>query len=140
MEIFMKILLTTLGVLYAVITYGQMDSTHQIDLDLIHCLDSKENYSTKGMTDCVYVATKKWDIQLNKTYKKLLTLLTFEQKELLKIAQKEWIIFRDKEIDFSNQFYSDLKGTMWIPVAAQQKMDLTKQRVIELDAYFNNLE
>lgn len=84
-------------------------------------------------------ATEKWDTELNKTYKELLDLLTTEQKEKLKIAQREWIEYRDKEIEFSNQLYYDMQGTMWIPIAAQTKLDLTRKRTIELESYIANL-
>lgn len=120
-------------------TYGQIDSTYQIDKELQDCLDSSENYTTKGMTDCVGLATEKWDTELNKAYKELLNLLTDEQKEKLKIAQRKWIEYRDKEIEFSNQLYYDMQGTMWIPVAAQTKLDLTRKRTIELKNYIANL-
>lgn len=135
----MKIVLTMILTIFSVITYGQVDSTYQIDKELQDCLDSSENYTTKGMTDCVSTATEKWDTELNKAYIELLDLLTTEQKEKLKIAQREWIEYRDKEIEFSNQLYYDMQGTMWIPVAAQTKLDLTRKRTIELESYIANL-
>lgn len=135
----MKILLTIILNIFSVITYGQVNSTYQIDKELQDCLDSSENYTTKGMTDCVSRATEKWDTELNKVYKKLLDLLTTEQKEKLKITQRKWVEYRDKEIEFSNQLYYDMQGTMWIPVAAQTKLDLTRKRTIELESYIANL-
>ncbi len=85
-------------------------------------------------------ATEKWDAKLNKAYKELLDLLTNEQKEKLKIAQREWIEYRDKEILFSNQLYYDMQGTMWISVAAHTKLDLTRKRTIELEIYISNFD
>src|SRR5690554_5855150 len=114
----MKKIIALLMTAFSVITYAQTNNIHHIDKELEDCLNLKENYTTKGMTDCVNSATTKWDIELNKTYKKLLSLLTVEQKEKLKIAQRKWIEYRDKEIEFSIQIYSDMQGTMWIPVAA----------------------
>ena len=66
-------------------------------------------------------------------------MLTAEQKEKLKIAQREWIEYRDKEIEFLNKLYYDMQGTMWIPVAAQTKLDLTRKRTIEHESYLANL-
>lgn len=135
----MKNLLTIIFTVLSVIAYGQTDNTHQIDKELQNCLDSSENYTTSGMSDCVNAATKKWDAELNKKYKQLMGLLTAEQKEKLKIAQREWIKYRDKEIEFSNQFYNDMQGSMWIPVAARKNLDLTKQRTLELERYISDL-
>jgi len=135
----MKKLFTIIMTVFSVMIYGQTNKIHQIDKELQDCLNLKENYTTKGMIDCVNTATTKWDIELNKTYKKLLSLLTVEQKEKLKIAQRKWMEYRDKEIEFSIQLYSDMQGTMWIPVAAQTKLDLTRQRTIDLENYIANL-
>lgn len=135
----MKIVLTMILTIFSVITYGQVNSTSQIDNELQNCLDSSKNYTTKGMIDCVSTATQKWDTELNKAYIELVDLLTTEQKEKLKIAQREWIEYRDKEIEFSNQLYYYMQGTMWIPVSAQTKLDLTRKRTIELESYIANL-
>ena len=32
-----------------------------------------------------------------------------------------------------------MEGTMWIPVAAQTKLELTKQRALEIKDYITNL-
>ena len=135
----MQITLTIILTIFSVITYGQVDSTYQIDKELQDCLNSSENYTTRGMTDCVSEPTEKWDIELNKAYIGLFDLLTTEQKENLKIAQREWIEYREKDIVFSNQLYYDIQGTMWIPVAVQTKLDLTRKSTIELENYIANL-
>jgi uncharacterized protein YecT (DUF1311 family) len=121
------------------LAFGQTEKEHPIDLELQNCLDSSENYTTKGMTDCVVRATEKWDEELNKNYQELLSLLTGEQTDKLKIAQRKWVEYRNNEIEFSNQLHYDMQGTMWIPVAAQTKLDLTRKRAIELESYIANL-
>ena len=135
----MKLTLTAILLCLPNLAFGQTEKEHPIDIELQNCLDSSENYTTKGMTDCVVRATKKWDEELNKNYLELLTLLTSEQKDKLKIAQRQWVEYRNKEIEFSNQLYNDMQGTMWIPVAAQTKLDLTRKRTIELESYIANL-
>lgn len=135
----MKLTLTAILFCFLNLSFGQTDKGHPIDIELQNCLDSSENYTTKGMTDCVVRATKKWDEVLNKKYQELLHLLTSEQKEKLKIAQSQWIEYRNKELEFSNQIYSDMQGTMWIPVSAQTKLELTKQRALVIEGYIANL-
>ncbi|MCB0803072.1 MAG: DUF1311 domain-containing protein [Flavobacteriales bacterium] len=135
----MKLTLTAILFCFLNLAFGQTEKEHPIDIELQNCLDSRVNYTTKGMTDCVVQATEKWDEELNKNYQELLTLLTAEQKDKLKIAQREWIEYQDKEIEFSNQLYYDMQGTMWIPVAAQTKLELTRKRTIELESYKANL-
>jgi uncharacterized protein YecT (DUF1311 family) len=135
----MKLTLTIILFCSLNLVFGQTDNKHNIDIELQNCLDSSENYTTKGMTDCVIQATVKWDKELNKNYQKLLTLLTAEQKEKLRIAQRQWVAYRDKEIELSNQIYSDMEGTMWIPISAETKLELTKQRTLVLEGYIANL-
>ncbi|MAC94720.1 MAG: hypothetical protein CMC96_04385 [Flavobacteriales bacterium] len=135
----MKLTLTAILFCLLNLAFGQTEKEHPIDIDLQKCLDSNENYTTKGMTDCVVRSTEKWDEELNKNYQELLTLMTAEQTDKLKIAQRKWVEYRDKEIEFSNQLYYDMQGTMWTPVAAQTKLDLTRKRTIEIESYIANL-
>jgi len=113
---------------------------YKIDAELNACLDSAENQSTHGTIICISRATVKWDKELNENYKELMLLLTAEQKNKLKTAQRQWIVYRDKEIEFSNKLYSDMEGTMWQPIAIEKKLKLTKDRAIELDDYIMNLK
>ena len=135
----MKLTLTAILFCFLNLAFGQTDKEQQIDTELQNCLDTGENYTTKGMTDCVVQATEKWDLELNKNYQKLLNILTAEQKEKLKLTQREWVEYRDKEIEFSNQLYYDMQGTMWIPIAAETKLDLTRKRTVEPENYIANL-
>ena len=121
------------------IVFGQTANTYPIDIELKTCLDSCVNYTTKGMTDCFIQSTEKWESELNLNYQKLQKLLTNVQKEKLINAQKQWLVYRDKELEFSNQLYLGMQGTMWIPVAVESKLELTKQRSLEFSNYISNL-
>lgn len=135
----MRTRLITLLLLSFLLVHGQTEEKHPIDIELQKCLDSKGNYTTQGMIECVIKATDSWDKELNKNYKTLLGLLTEEQKEKLKESQRQWIKFRDSELEFSSSFYNQLGGTIWIPIAARTRLDLTKQRAQELLDYISTL-
>ena len=135
----MRSRLTTLLLLTFLLVYGQTEEKHPIDIELQKCLDSKENFTTQGMTQCVIKAADLWDIELNKNYKTLLELLNGEQKEKLKESQRQWINYRDSELEFSRSFYKQMQGTMWIPIAARSRLDLTKQRAQKLSEYISTL-
>ncbi len=135
----MRTRLTTLLLLTFLLIYGQTEKKHRIDIELQKCLDSKENSTTLKMTHCVTKAADAWDIELNKNYKTLLGLLNKEQKEKLKETQRQWIKYRDSELEFSRSFYNQMQGTMWIPIAAQTRLDLTKQRAQDLLDYISTL-
>lgn len=136
----MKTVFGSILVLGVLTSFGQANNDkHCIDIELQACLDSSENHTTKGMTDCVHRVTDKWDLELNRNYAILMTLLSDQEKATVKKSQLAWIKFRDEEINFSNQLYYGMGGTMWVPVAAQTKLDLTRQRALKLEAYIQNL-
>lgn len=120
--------------------FSQEGGKHPIDIEMEKCLDLSQNQTTAGMSNCVKLATQKWDNELNVKYQKLLKLLTDEQKEQLKVAQREWIKYRDKELEFSNQFLTNMQGMMWITVASETELNLIRQRAIDLENYLLYLQ
>ena len=121
--------------------YGQREAEeHIIDKYLRECLDSTENQTTVGMTGCAIRAGKEWDKELNKNYNLLISELSVDEKEKLKIAQKNWILYRDREIEFARTMYVNLQGTMWRTVFADRQTELIRQRALELKAYYDNLQ
>lgn len=117
-----------------------MSKKRDINAELQQCLDSAENYTTAGMSNCVIKATAKWDNVLNENYKKLLSLLSPETQKKLRESQRKWIEFRDKEIQLSRALYNELGGTMWIPIIYETNMKLTRDRALELEEYINNID
>lgn len=138
----MKVCLLSIMFLFGIVlSFGQGNPTDfPIDLELQTCLDSPENFSTKGMRNCVTVAIEKWDIELNKNYETLMSVLEETEQTKLKESQLSWIKFRDDELNFSNQLYYGFEGTMWLIVAAERRLSLIRDRAIELDAYIKILE
>ncbi|MBI3218602.1 MAG: DUF1311 domain-containing protein [Bacteroidetes bacterium] len=110
-----------------------------IDKRLRECLDSTQHQTTAGMFDCAIRARQQWDKELNKNFNLLLGKLSVDEKEKLKIAQRNWISYRDKEIEFSKTIYLNMKGSMWRVVLADRQTELTKQRALELRVYYDNL-
>ena len=135
----MKHTLTILLISTSLFIYGQTEKKHPIDIEFQKCLDSKENFTTQGMTECVITATESWDKELNKNYKTLLGLLTDGRKVKLRESQRQWINFRDSELEFSRSFYGQMQGTIWISMAAQTRLDLTKRRIQELLNYISTI-
>jgi len=134
---YMVIMLLAFRVVYS---YGQTDTKeHPIDRHLRECLDSAENQTTVGMSRCAVEAGKEWDRELNKNYDLLMSQLSVDEKQKLKDAQRNWILYRDKEIEFARTMYFNLQGTMWRIVIAQRQTELTRQRALELKEYYDNL-
>ncbi|MDF2830924.1 lysozyme inhibitor LprI family protein [Chryseobacterium indoltheticum] len=111
-----------------------------IDIEESKCF-GKQDISNAEMRECTIIARESWDKELNKYYKLLLTKLPKDAFEILKASQKEWIIYRDKEFKFITKFYFEVKeGTMWYNIAENKKKEIVKNRALELQMYFENLE
>ncbi len=121
--------------------FGQSveSNIHPIDNLLKNCLEADSSQTTAGMIKCINMATLDWDNELNKNYKLLMSVLSPQEKEKLKSSQLKWIEFRDKELDFSNTVLNKLKGTMWLVTKANKKLELVKQRTLELKDYHDLL-
>jgi uncharacterized protein YecT (DUF1311 family) len=85
-------------------------------------------------------ANREYDKLLNKYYQLLLRSLNEEDKEILKKSQRNWIDFRDSELELNgvlmNDYYSG-GGTIQRVFAAARVLELTRDRVIELYDYLN---
>jgi uncharacterized protein YecT (DUF1311 family) len=111
-----------------------------IEIELTKCLNKKD-ISNAEMCNCIIAARNEWDKELNKYYKLLMSKLTKEASQDLKLAQKNWITYRDKEFKFiSRYYYEEKEGTMWFAVSEERKMELVKDRAIELIEYYETLE
>jgi uncharacterized protein YecT (DUF1311 family) len=135
-----SLVLLTLPFILALNVCGQEEKKdHPITKQLQTCLNAEKNQTTAGMIACTNQAQLQWDKELNTNYSVLISKLSADEKEKLKVAQRNWIAYRDKEIEFARTMYVNMQGTMWRVVLADRQMELTKQRALELKAYLDNL-
>jgi uncharacterized protein YecT (DUF1311 family) len=114
------------------------EKEYPIDKALKACLD--KNYSTMEMVQCLDQAYISWDKELNQVYKLLGNQLKPADKNILKQAQLDWLKYRDSEFQLINMVYSQLQGTMYIPVAVDRKIKIVKTRTLELSNYLDILK
>jgi uncharacterized protein YecT (DUF1311 family) len=118
----------------------QQPPPHPIDTRLAECMGTAQNQSTYGMIGCIQAAAEEWDRELNAQYKKLMEILPAETRSKLKAAQKQWIAWRDKEMECSGALYYGMDGSMWKIAAASRHCDVVRQRALDLAAYRKDLE
>lgn len=129
-----KIFIAIIFLFSSSLIFAQNDvKKHPIDVWMDECLES--NQSTAGMVNCADEAYKKWDVELNKVYKELLSLLDTDSQKKLKESQKAWIKFRDEEFKLLASFYEKKEGTMYIPMQLFDKVEIIKNRVQELNGH-----
>ncbi|HEX2787650.1 MAG TPA: lysozyme inhibitor LprI family protein [Ignavibacteria bacterium] len=129
------ILFLSFTFLFSSQVFSQDDTKHRIDTMLDSCLSITENMSTMGMVECTDKAAKEWDKEMNRVYNKLKQILPADDFEKLQSSQREWIKYKDLEIEAINSIYSKMDGTMYIPMNVSAIMELTRARTIQLQSY-----
>lgn len=97
------------------------------------------DYSDFGMRDAGYEAAQRYDILLNKYYKKLASVLQGEDQKALVQAQKAWLAFRDSETKLIETISKDEYsggGTMQQLTEASDYLNLVKNRTIVLFEHY----
>lgn len=88
--------------------------------------------STAGMLAAIDWEEKQWDDLLNTAYRILLAKLPAKAQENLRSAQRAWLAFRNAELKSHDSIFATREGTMYIPIAADARMRITKHRASEL--------
>jgi uncharacterized protein YecT (DUF1311 family) len=130
----------TIGLLYPAVSAPRQEreKKHPIDAAMDACVD--KNPSTQGTVHCIMAALKSWDGELNSSYQKLSARLDGKGKMSLKAAQLQWIKYRDAELVAIRGVYAKTDGTMYRPMAAEDAMQVTRQRVLQLNGYLDTLK
>ncbi|WPR70617.1 lysozyme inhibitor LprI family protein [Flavobacterium sp. NG2] len=120
-----------------------LDIEYKTDVYRIEKLADKKikiDYSTAGMSNAIYELNSDYDKLLNKYYGILLKKLSIKDQEKLKVTQRNWLKFRDSEIELigiiAKEEYSG-GGTIQSNIRASRISDLTKNRLIEIKEHLN---
>lgn len=107
---------------------------NKIDQDLEKCLAQRN--STADQRNCITSATKSWDKELNISYISLSKKLTKAGKKELVEAQRNWMLFRDSEFKLIDKYYFDIKkGTLFYVIAENKKLEIVKERALQMKEY-----
>lgn len=111
---------------------------YRIDTMYRECLYTSENQVFQ-MMGCGDKARDSWDLELDKYYNLLMTVLIAGEREKLKTAQKRWAEYRDSEYAFAGTTYYNLQGQVWKVVALDREVEIVKHRAMELKNYYELL-
>lgn len=111
---------------------------YKIDTTYRECLYSSEN-QVYQMMGCGDKARDSWDVELEKYYNLLMTVLIVGEREKLKTAQKRWEQYKDSEYAFAGTTYYNLQGPVWKIVALDREVEVVKHRAMELKTYYELL-
>ena len=111
-----------------------------IDARLQQCLDDPGKASTGDQDDCISQAAHEWDALLNQDYKRLGDRLPPDGRTRLRDAQRAWLRSRDADRALIGAVYATTSGTMYVPMSANDVMELTATRARRLEAYLAALD
>jgi len=103
------------------------------DRALRQCLDDPAHAATAGQTRCIGIATQSYDRRLNAAYRTLLRRLPRPAAAQLRVAQRQWLAFRNADIGARGAFYASRQGTMYVPMQAQGDMQSVRDRALQLE-------
>lgn len=120
-----------------------LDIEFETDVYRVEKLADKKvaiDYTTSGMTAAIVQLNNDYDKLLNKYYVILMKKLNPKDQEKLKVAQRNWLQFRDSEIQIigiiSKTVYSG-GGTIQSNIMAGRISDLTKNRLLSIKDHLN---
>ncbi len=119
---------------YATDTFCDTGRTHPIDAQFQREMDQSGGV-TVDMRNAQGRAYESWDRELNKVYRELMTLLSAEEKSLLRDAQRAWLTFRDTESKFWWSESISGGGTLQPVIVSDYSTELLKARVCQLTKY-----
>jgi uncharacterized protein YecT (DUF1311 family) len=99
------------------------------------CLDDPRRASTAGQTDCEAAAARTYERRMNAAYAALMRELPEGARERLRTAQRAWLRFRAAEGSARSALYATRQGTMYVPMEAAAAVNLTRDRMLQLEAY-----
>lgn len=99
----------------------------------------EKDYSTAGMVQALSKAEEQWDKKLNTTYQSLKKHMKADEWADLVAAQRAWIAYRDAQTKSLETTHEKMEGTMWIPIHAEMRMSITKQRAQFLEGMLHNI-
>ena len=109
---------------------GEEAPPHPIDATLERCVDADP--STLGVMACIGNADAAWDAELNAVWAELKATLPPEVFAKLLDAQRAWLAYRDAEYEALGALYATAEGTMFRPMLASDRMELTRGRARDL--------
>ncbi|MCG3690334.1 lysozyme inhibitor LprI family protein [Aliarcobacter butzleri] len=156
----MKRIVFILGILISLnlFAFENKDIDSFLKLESFKTVEEFESYINKYTQECLdngfggtgsipcFVSYELWDKELNIYYRKLMSKLTANEKELLKESQKKWLESRDKTIEFNSLMLDrnyDQEGTMFLlaraSVADSDISEIIKNRVLYLKNWYDKL-
>lgn len=95
----------------------------------------EQDPSTADQLAAIAAARAAWDARLNAVYRELLASLSPDAAAALRTSQRAWLAFRDAEERALDALYANTEGTLFLPLRADDGVDLLRHRVRDLEGW-----
>ncbi|MFD1802953.1 lysozyme inhibitor LprI family protein [Mixta tenebrionis] len=101
-----------------------------IDKQLENC--KMQANTTVENSQCYVKATRQWDDELNNQYRLLLKDQTESARQKIRAAQRSWIQYKESYNEAIAAYYQQQQGSIWPLVAAEARMNVIRDKAIDL--------
>ncbi|MEO9078783.1 MAG: lysozyme inhibitor LprI family protein [Rhodanobacter sp.] len=120
-----------------------LDGLEQQPIDKLVDACLQKSNTTMDIQACYGDGYGRWDAQMNLSYQKFMDSsdpdIGSEAKQSLRVAQRAWLQYRDRQIDALSGLYGTRSGTIWPTVELQKRVALPKARALALATYLQAL-
>ena len=103
-------------------------------------LESKFEGTTADMLNASSELTDEWEKEMNKVYDLILKKLSAKEQSKFKAEQTKWLKDREIKVQKAYDKYTEEEGPrMAGELAANERLDITKNRVLELAKKYDGL-
>lgn len=114
------------------------EKPHPIDAALAAC-KKKRGASTRGEAECLTSALQAWQRDIDRSYAGLKKLLKGDELKASDADQRDWLNYQDQQFDAINQQLRNKRGTMWVAVRIQRRIDIVKPKALELESHLQTI-
>ncbi|GGE15685.1 lysozyme inhibitor LprI family protein [Psychroflexus salis] len=121
-------------------TFKTSEEAHPIDDFLEACLQDTSNFTTMGMTQCNIDAYDRWEHRMDSISEVLHEVLPVHIRHLFDDSQQRWKEYFEAQNNFSDELFSQNKGTMYIPICAHYKVEVLRERTLLFESLLKEAE
>ena len=133
-----KLFLIFISLIFLSCSYSTaQEILHPIDKAEQECISKTSD--TQVMNQCSITAQNAWEKEIKKTLSQLKSVLDKESYKSLIKSQNDWERYKFDEFEAIGNMLKDKQGTMYLNVDNGLKVDIVRQRALQLQEYLKRI-
>lgn len=93
-----------------------------------------------GRAECLSRAFESWDKDIAETYATLRRSATPAELKPVEAGQLSWAAYKDHEFAFLDAMLMRKRGTLYVPMRIEYRIEILKARALELERYVERVK